>query len=426
MRMGFLLVFLMAALAAAPSWALPLFARQTGQNCQACHAGGQFPELTAYGRMFKLTGYTLGERTVPLAAMVLASRSSVANTSRSADPAADFQKNDEAFVATASLFLGGKVTDRIGAFTQITYDPYATQDAAGQFHGHSSVDNVDLRYADRFVSPDRDLIVGISLNNNPSVSDPWNTAAAWMQYVPVPTPTSSRFVDGAAPYPGYGAAAPLAGITGYAFWNRTIYAELGGYRSARGALRFMSAGVADDELTRLRGLNPYWRLAWNREWGPNSLMIGTSGMHARFDDLHRTRDLIVDAQYQYLLDPHSVTVQLVHERSRVDDGDSTQLWRAKSTYVYNAKYGASAGFFDLAGNTDPASQAANPVDGNISGNPGTRGYALEAFWMPVQYVRVGVQYTGYTRFNGASRNYDGFGRDARDNNTLFLYLWGAY
>src|ERR1700687_4363895 len=49
--------------------ALPVFARQTGQSCVACHAGGQFPELTPYGRMFKLTGYTLGERTIPLAAM---------------------------------------------------------------------------------------------------------------------------------------------------------------------------------------------------------------------------------------------------------------------------------------------------------------------------------------------------------------------
>lgn len=40
--------------------ALPVFARQTGQNCVACHAGGQFPELTSYGRLFKLTGYICG------------------------------------------------------------------------------------------------------------------------------------------------------------------------------------------------------------------------------------------------------------------------------------------------------------------------------------------------------------------------------
>ena len=41
--------------------ALPSYARQTGQECAACHNG--FPELTPYGRLFKLNGYTFsGER----------------------------------------------------------------------------------------------------------------------------------------------------------------------------------------------------------------------------------------------------------------------------------------------------------------------------------------------------------------------------
>src|SRR5437899_10151918 len=139
------------ALASTPAMAIPLFNRQTGQNCVACHAGGQFPELTPYGRLFKMTGYTLGQRTLPVSAMVLASYSKVANTSKSDDPAADFQKNEQLIFATASLFLGGKVTDNIGAFAQITYDPYATQSPDGQFHGHTNADNIDLRYADRFI-----------------------------------------------------------------------------------------------------------------------------------------------------------------------------------------------------------------------------------------------------------------------------------
>ena len=51
---------------------------------------------------------------------------------------------------------------------------------------------------------------------------------------------------------------------------------------------------------------------------------------------------------------------------------------------------------------------------------------LEAFWTPIQYVRLGAQYTAYERFNGASKNYDGFGRNASDNNSLFIYTWLAY
>jgi hypothetical protein len=300
-----------------------------------------------------------------------------------------------------------------------------------------------------------------------------------MQYVPVPSPTSSRFIDGAAPYPGYAAGGNIAGVTAYAFWNRTIYAELGGYGTSRGPFSFMHAGLHDDEVTKLAGINPYWRLAWNHEWGPHSLMIGTSGMTARIYDnpldtsdaatLHRTRDLTLDAQYQYLLDPHSVTAQLVLEHSRhrfpaaaanqpvgfvdangdalpnTNDVDRTNLLRGKLTYVYQAKYGGSIGFFSLRGPTNTANQtsgfspdtqtittdpeAAAPsqrVGGNFTGNPATRGATLEAFWTPVQYMRVGVQYTAYTRFNGSAHNYDGFGRNARDNNSLFVYLWAAY
>ena len=58
--------------------------------------------------------------------------------------------------------------------------------------------------------------------------------------------------------------------------------------------------------------------------------------------------------------------------------------------------------------------------------PGTRGWTLEAFWTPIQYLRIGAQYTVYGRFNGASTNYDGFGRNASDNNSLFIYTWLAY
>ena len=190
-----------AAMFPVDSQALPLFARQTGQNCVACHAGGQFPELTPYGRMFKMTGYTIGDRVaVPLSVMGLVA-SSKSKTHPKATIRQGISRKWTPLVSGGSVFLGGKITDNIGAFIQWTYDNFAVQNADGGYSGHSSTDNVDIRYADRFIDTNRDLIFGVSLNNNPSVSDPWNTAAAWMQYVPVPSPTSSQFIDGAAPLP---------------------------------------------------------------------------------------------------------------------------------------------------------------------------------------------------------------------------------
>ena len=46
------------AIGVGPAQALPSYARQTGQPCAACHTA--FPELTPFGRRFKIGGYTLG------------------------------------------------------------------------------------------------------------------------------------------------------------------------------------------------------------------------------------------------------------------------------------------------------------------------------------------------------------------------------
>ena len=99
-----------------PSYALPAFARQTGQNCLACHAGGQFPELTPYGRLFKLTGYTLGSRSIPLSVMAVIDYTNVRNPKDSAGvkDTTDFYKNGSAVFDFGSVFLAGKITDNLG------------------------------------------------------------------------------------------------------------------------------------------------------------------------------------------------------------------------------------------------------------------------------------------------------------------------
>src|SRR5690242_5598859 len=63
-------------LAAAPARAVPSFALQTGQECAACHVGAFGPQLTPYGREFKLEGYVESARSgfhLPLAAMAIGS-----------------------------------------------------------------------------------------------------------------------------------------------------------------------------------------------------------------------------------------------------------------------------------------------------------------------------------------------------------------
>src|ERR1043166_7140503 len=52
--------------------ALPSYARQTGEECAACHVGGFGPQLTPHGRQFKIDGYADGKPTIPFSGMAVA------------------------------------------------------------------------------------------------------------------------------------------------------------------------------------------------------------------------------------------------------------------------------------------------------------------------------------------------------------------
>ncbi|MGZ3253851.1 MAG: cytochrome C [Burkholderiaceae bacterium] len=439
--------------------AIPLYARQTGQNCVSCHAGGQFPELTSYGRLFKLTGYTMGSRTsVPLAIMGTASMTKQ-NTAGSTNVESDYPQNGQFHFTTASLFAGGKITDNIGLFGQWTFNAYDSQNGNGEWVGHSASDQFDLRYADRFVNTNHDLIIGASLNNNPGVTDVWNTFNSAFGSVPGYVPVSNP--AGAIGHFTSTPVSPIivnlgqvaAGKNIYAYWNNLLYAELGFYQTANGVFSFLSQGISDANMTtKLKAQNPYLRLALNHDWGAHSAMIGVHAMDAKVysdsNDLSspttRFKDLGIDGQYQYILDPHAVSAQFSYTRenqnypdmfwnvnnpaytgANANGSNTINYLRLKGTYVYQAKYGTSLGYVNASGSSDALAYAANV--GNV---PNTTFWVPEIFWTPIQNMRIGAQYYKFTKYNGTSTNYttngDGSPRNAKDNNTLFVYLWAAY
>lgn len=445
--------------------ALPLFARQTGQNCLACHAGGQFPALTAYGRKFKLTGYTIGSRSdVPLSVMLQAGVARVANTTSGTlndpngsggnglSPGDSFPRNGLPTVTQASLFAGGRITDNIGLFGQWTIDPYAYQNGSGKWSSHSATDQFDLRYADRLIDGKRDLIYGFSLNNNIGTTDVWNTFNNPFQTVPTPIGPSSlqaNIFTGPQITPMINGGSQVAGLNAYVDWNDTVYAEVGLYQNANKIFSFMSQGVNSADTTVLKGGNPYWRLALNHDWGPHSAMIGLHGLDARTlstagdtgSPIIHNRDVGIDGQYQYNLDPHTVMAQFsyTHERQSYDSAllgiggtannasNNINYLKLNGTYIYQAKYGASLSYVSTSGSQDSVLYGANAITGSANGSPNTKVWIPEVFWTPVQYMRVGLQYYKYNQFMGGNQNYDGVSsRSASDNNLLFLYFWGAY
>src|SRR5258706_14465810 len=114
--------------------AVPSFAEQTGQRCSACHVGGLGPQLTPFGRLFKLGGYTLraGDNfTLPLAGMIVASFLHTQKDQPS-PPAPHYGVNDNFALDQASIFLAGGFWNHFGAFKHFTYDGVGRSFAWGQ------------------------------------------------------------------------------------------------------------------------------------------------------------------------------------------------------------------------------------------------------------------------------------------------------
>jgi hypothetical protein len=149
------------------------------------------------------------------------------------------------------------------------------------------------------------------------------------------------------------------------------------------------------------------------------------------------RDAGLDAQYQYLdpADRHRVSAQVSYVREKQswnataqsNASDTLRMLRAKATYYYATRYGLSLGIFDTRGSADDAIyNNGEQVTGSASGRPDTRGYIAELNYLPLRELRLALQYTAYARFNGARSDYDGFGRNARDNNSLFVLAWWMF
>ncbi|HEX8873478.1 MAG TPA: cytochrome C, partial [Nitrosospira sp.] len=170
---GFVLVSILIALASGEVNALPSFARQTAMPCSACHVQAFGPGLTPTGRNFKLYGYTdvSEDRTgfIPIAGMIRGSFTHT-NSGQPGGAADRFGPNNNATIDEASIFYAGRITSKIGAFVQGTYDGVSNTGA---------LDNTDIRLADYVDLAGSPLVYGVSVNNNPTVQDLWNTTPAW-------------------------------------------------------------------------------------------------------------------------------------------------------------------------------------------------------------------------------------------------------
>jgi hypothetical protein len=419
--------------------AVPSFARQTGMDCISCHT--VWPELTPFGRHFKLAGYTMSKSEKayqfppPVAGMFQGSFTHTGKPLPPETPPFESRRQDNVNLPQqASVFYAGKIVDKLGAFAQFTFD------------GVSSaflVDNTDIRFANTAKLGGKQLIYGISFNNNPTVQDVWNTTPAWgFPYASsslAPTPTAGAVIDGAL-------GSQVGGLGFYLYWNNLLYGEVNFYRTAANSYpQFLSAGTHVD--TRVDGVAPYWRIYLQHQQGKHSFMVGHYGLATHIFPADQTRgssdrftDICFDAQYQYISKKHlfSLASTWIHEIqdwyasfALGDTGrrfNTLDTFRINANYYYRSRYGTFGGnvaYFNTFGGRDQVLYSPDVLDGSRTGLPNSNGVILQGIYVPPVWDRakIVVQYTIYNQFNGAGRNYDGNGRYANENNTLYILAW---
>ncbi len=438
--------------------AVPNFAAQTGQPCTACHIGGYGPQLTPLGRAFKIGGYTQSggegwQAYVPLSAMVLSSFSHTGTRVPDDQITHHYGANNNFALDQISAFLAGGIGEHTGGFVQFTYS---------NIPNASNVDNADLRpYTTTFDISGKELRIGTTINNNPTVQDPYNSTFAWgFPFVAsglAPAPTATPILDGAF-------AGNSIGYTVYAWYDHSLYLEAGAYTtwSPWSLARFGN----DFGVGSSQGMMPYLRAAYEWNWNGQAAHVGALYMQANVNPVSGTfmtdgsngrdhyRDYAFDAGYQYLGDgTHIVTVQgiFTHEDQNLEGtttafniGNGTSFGtrsslnqiRVNVAYWYQNTYGLTLGWQKTWGPANPVLFEAGEVSGSANGKPNSNAFIIEADWVPFgkpdspwspwANLKLGAQYVAYTQFNGGTSNYDGFGRNASGNNTLFLFAWMAF
>ena len=432
---------------APPAEALPSFARQTGQPCGACHT--DLPGLTPFGRLFKIEGYTMGggkyrttlfpdspdsakKEYVPPISMMAIIDFTHTQAAIQATPGLPFAANDNVTLNTLSFFYGGAITDHIGMFQQITYSPFGW-----------SWDNTDLRFAESATIASVPIVYGITANNNPTLQDPWNTTPAWafpyqtslfwpgMPFTPV--------IDGTF-------AHNVVSAGGYAWIGNLVYLEGSVYRALDPQI--LVALGQDPTAAQQFNAAPYWRAAIEPHWGDNWLEFGTFGMVANihpysgvgtgsgatyFPQTDNYTDIGFDTQYQYGGSNFWLTLRgtYIHEYQNLGASFANGLSANPTNTLNEARGYASLAYGNsnrvvLTGQyfTDWGTSDAIL----FNGSPDTKGWIAEIAYIPFIdsqapgwpwfNVRIGLQYTAYTEFNGTSAG-------ASNNNTLYLYLWMA-
>lgn len=256
-RQGYVLltvVFAWLAFSLPDAQAVPSMSRMTGMECVACHV--VFPELTPFGRQYKLRAYSISTPKpadapiydkIPVAGLLQVSQTATKNTGTPGATPDDFVDNRETIVQAVGVYYGCKITDNSGALIQYNWDGVEQKWA---------VEMVDIRAGDSVTLADKELVWGVTTNNNPTLLDIYTGTPNWA----FPHIQSLTLMPAASTMIASGLVSQVEGVGAYGLWDNLVYAEFARYHTANtGFFRPMAAGVTVDNI--VSGTAPYWRVA---------------------------------------------------------------------------------------------------------------------------------------------------------------------
>lgn len=169
---------------------------------------------------------------------------------------------------------------------------------------------------------------------------------------------------------------------------------------------------------------------------PGTLSTTTPAISGPTDNF---TDTAVDLTYQRTVGKSDLFVvhsTFIHEKQdltatfqqggTIRPNHDLETFRMDAAYHFGNKYTLTAGPFFTTGTTDTVLYAPAAVTGSADGKPKNNGYIAQFAWWPAQNIELGLQYKGFVTFNGAGNNYDGFGRNASDNNTTYAFVWVSF
>ena len=173
-------------------------------------------------------------------------------------------------------------------------------------------------------------------------------------------------------------------------------------------------------------------------------MVGGYGMVAHlvpsgFEGTQdRYSDVAVDAQFDKTMQSGASFVAhgtMIHESRQLDataadggaasgGGQPAHDPGRRDRTTTRPGWDSPRGLFSTTGSADADLYPADAVEGSATGSPNSNGYILQLSFMPWLNTRLGRAVRGVHEVQRQrAHNYDGAGRDASDNNALYLMTW---